>query len=272
MAKLETIGTLGTSETFEKWIKWGSALDKKLPTLFEDNPDNEGYTNSYKFADELFKQLHGGDVVVTGNGTAYTCIYQAMQVNKGVRVFANQGCAAMGYDLPAAIGAVVSNEAKTNGVKGGKTVLVTGDGSLQMNIQELQTLITYKMPLKIFVFENEGYLAIKTTQKSFFKGEFTGSNPASGVICPNLTKIAYAYGIKYTSCNENGQKLVDTIAETLASEGPMICEIHMHPEQTLFPKSASFMDKKTGKMSSAPLQKMAPFMSDKLQTECEYKD
>lgn len=272
LAKLETIGTLGTSETFEKWIKWGSALDKKLPTLFEDNPDNEGYTNSYKFADELFKQLHGGDVVVTGNGTAYTCIYQAMQVNKGVRVFANQGCAAMGYDLPAAIGAVVSNEAKTNGVKGGKTVLVTGDGSLQMNIQELQTLITYKMPLKIFVFENEGYLAIKTTQKSFFKGEFTGSNPASGVICPNLTKIAYAYGIKYTSCNENGQKLVDTIAETLASEGPMICEIHMHPEQTLFPKSASFMDKKTGKMSSAPLQKMAPFMSDKLQTECEYKD
>lgn len=256
---------------FDEYKDWGRTLEAKLPTLFDDNPDCDGYTNSYKFADELFKQLQAGDVVVTGNGTAYTCTYQAMQVNEGVRVFANQGCAAMGYDLPAAIGAVVSNEARENGIKGGKTVLVTGDGSLQMNIQELQTLITYKLPLKIFVLENEGYLAIKTTQKSFFKGEFTGSNPASGVICPNLCKIAAAYGIPYTSVNENGQALEDAIAQTLAAEGPMICEVHMHPEQTLFPKSASFMDPKTGKMSSAPLQKLAPFVSEELQAECEYK-
>lgn len=250
--------------TFETWRKWGREIEAKIPTLFDDNPDMEGYTNSYKFADELFKQLHDGDVCVTGNGTAYTCTYQAMQVNKGVRVFANQGCAAMGYDLPAAIGAVTSN-------KRGKTVLVTGDGSLQMNIQELQTLVTYKMPLKIFVLENEGYLAIKTTQKAFFGGKFTGSNPTSGVICPNLEKIAGAYGIPYTSCNENGQPLCDTIAKVLASDGPMICEIHMHPEQTLFPKSASFMDKNTGKMSSAPLEKMAPFMDDDLQEDCKYE-
>lgn len=257
---------------FDAYKDWGRTLEAKLPTLFDDNPDCDGYTNSYKFADELFKQLQDGDVVVTGNGTAYTCTYQAMQVNEGVRVFANQGCAAMGYDLPAAIGAVVSNEARENGIKGGKTVLVTGDGSLQMNIQELQTLITYKLPLKIFVLENEGYLAIKTTQKSFFKGEFTGSNPASGVVCPNLCKIAAAYGIPYTSVNENGQTLEDAIAQTLAAEGPMICEVHMHPEQTLFPKSASFMDKETGKMSSAPLEKMAPFMDDDLQNQCKYKN
>ena len=256
----------------KEWIAWGREIESKIPTLFDDNPDEEGYTNSYKFADELFKQLHDGDVCVTGNGTAYTCTYQAMQVNKGVRVFANQGCAAMGYDLPAAIGAVVSNEAKANGIKGGKTVLVTGDGSLQMNIQELQTLVSYKMPLKVFVLENEGYLAIKTTQKAFFGGKFTGSNPTSGVICPNLEKIAGAYGIPYTSCNENGKPLTDTIAKVLASDGPMICEIHMHPEQTLFPKSASFMDKKTGKMSSAPLEKMAPFMDDELQSCCIYSD
>ncbi|MBQ9093571.1 MAG: thiamine pyrophosphate-binding protein [Prevotella sp.] len=256
---------------FEKWRNWGHEIETKLPTLMDDNPSQEGYTNSYIFADELFRQLHDGDVVVTGNGTAYTCTYQAMKVNKGVRVFANQGCAAMGYDLPAAIGAVVSNEARVNGIKGGKTVLVTGDGSLQMNIQELQTLVTYKMPLKIFVLENEGYLAIKTTQKSFFKGEFTGSNPASGVICPNLSKIAAAYGIQYVGISENGQALKDAIAQTLNYEGPMICEIHMHPEQTLFPKSASFMDKETGKMSSAPLEKMAPFMDDDLQAECVFQ-
>lgn len=247
---------------FDNWRAWGREIESKIPTLFEDNPDVEGYTNSYKFADELFKQLSDGDVVVTGNGTAYTCTYQAMQVNKGVRVFANQGCAAMGYDLPAAIGAVTSNN-------NGKTILVTGDGSLQMNIQELQTLVTYKMPLKIFVLENEGYLAIKTTQKSFFKGEFTGSNPQSGVICPSLEKIAGAYGIPYVSVTENGQKLIDTISQVLNSDGVMICEVHMHPEQTLFPKSASFMDK-NGKMSSAPLEKMAPFMSEELQNKCIY--
>lgn len=267
----EATTTFEAPVAFEDFMRWGRTLEAKLPTLFDDNPDNEGYTNSYKFADELFKQLHNGDVVVTGNGTAYTCTYQAMQVNEGVRVFANQGCAAMGYDLPAAIGAIVSNEARVNGIKGGRTILVTGDGSIQMNIQELQTIITYNMPLKIFVLENEGYLAIKTTQKAFFNGEFTGSNPASGVVCPDLEKIAAAYGIQYTSISENGDALKNAIANTLESDGPMICEVHMHPEQTLFPKSASFMDPKTGKMSSAPLQKMAPFVSDILQSECEYK-
>lgn len=245
---------------FEKWIEWGRNIEGKIPTLFDDNPDCEGYANSYKFADELFKQLHNGDVVVTGNGTAYTCTYQAMQVNEGVRVFANQGCAAMGYGLPASIGACVSNE-------NGKTICVTGDGSIQMNLQELQTIVTYKLPLKLFVLENESYLAIKTTQKAFFKGNFTGSNPASGVVCPDLKRIAEAYGIPFVRVSSN-EALESTIKEVLNAEGAMICEVKMHPEQTLFPKSASFMDKKTGKMSSAPLEKMAPFMSDELQEEC----
>ncbi len=247
---------------FKKWIEWGRNIEGKIPTLFDDNPDCEGYANSYKFADELFKQLHDGDVVVTGNGTAYTCTYQAMQVNEGVRVFANQGCAAMGYGLPASIGACVSNE-------NGKTICVTGDGSIQMNLQELQTIVTYKLPLKLFVLENESYLAIKTTQKAFFKGNFTGSNPASGVVCPDLKCIAEAYGIPFVRVSSN-EALEPTINEVLNAEGAMICEVKMHPEQTLFPKSASFMDKKTGKMSSAPLEKMAPFMSDELQAECVF--
>jgi len=249
--------------TFSEWRNWGRNVESKLPTLVDDNPSMPGYVNSYIFADELFQQLHDGDVCVTGNGTAYTCTYQAMKVNKGVRVFANQGCAAMGYDIPAAIGACVANDK-------GRTILVTGDGSLQMNIQELQTIVTNKLPIKIFVLENEGYLAIKTTQNSFFKGHFTGSDPKSGVECPDLEKIASAYGIPYRSVSENGTILTEAIKETLDSDGPMICEIHMHPLQTLFPKSASFMDK-NGKMSSAPLDKMAPFMPDDLQDQCVFK-
>ena len=248
---------------FKTWRVWGNAIEGKLPTLFDDNPDCEGYANSYKFADELFKQLHAGDVVVTGNGTAYTCTYQTMRVKKGVRVFANQGCAAMGYGLPAAIGACVSNDR-------GKTICVTGDGSIQMNIQELQTVVSYKLPLKLFVLENESYLAIKTTQKAFFKGNYTGSNPASGVVCPDLKRIAEAYGIPFIRVSSN-EALQSTINDVLHAEGAMICEVKMHPEQTLFPKSASFMDKETGKMSSAPLEKMAPFMPDGLQQQCIYK-
>lgn len=248
---------------FKEWQAWGRKIENKLPSLFEDNPSVQGYVSSYVFADELFKQLQAGDVVVTGNGTAYTSTYQAMKVKEGVRVFANQGCAAMGYDLPAGIGAVVSNQT-------GKTVLITGDGSIQMNIQELQTLITYHFPLKIFVLENEGYLAIKTTQKSFFGGHFTGSNPGSGVICPDLKKIAEAYGIPFIRVNEEGTVLKNAIQETLNMDGPAICEIIMHPEQTLFPKSASFMDE-NGKMTSAPLDRMAPFMPEELQVQCVYR-
>lgn len=248
---------------FKEWQAWGRKIENKLPSLFEDNPSVQGYVSSYVFADELFKQLQAGDVVVTGNGTAYTSTYQAMKVKEGVRVFANQGCAAMGYDLPAGIGAVVSNQT-------GKTVLITGDGSIQMNIQELQTLITYHFPLKIFVLENEGYLAIKTTQKSFFGGHFTGSNPGSGVICPDLKKIAEAYGIPFIRVNEEGTVLKNAIQETLNMDGPAICEIIMHPEQTLFPKSASFMDE-NGKITSAPLDRMAPFMPEELQVQCVYR-
>jgi acetolactate synthase I/II/III large subunit len=245
---------------FKKWRDWGHNLNKKLPTLFDDNPSVEGYVNSYVFATELFKQLQSGDVVVTGNGTAYTSTYQAMQVKKGVRVFANQGCAAMGYDMPAAIGACVSNN-------NGRTILITGDGSIQMNLQEFQTIVTNDLGIKIFILENEGYLAIKTTQTAFFDKHYTGSNPSSGVVCANMEKIAGAYGIPFVRICEEGNILTDALDLVLNSEGAFICEIKMHPEQTLFPKSASFMDK-NGKMSSAPLEKMAPFMNEKLQQEC----
>jgi len=251
-----------TSPGFENWRLWGRERKASLPTLFDDNPSNDGFVSSFVFADELFKQLHEGDIVVTGNGTAYTSTYQAMQVNKGVRVFANQGCAAMGYDLPAAIGACVSNSK-------GKTVLVTGDGSFQMNMQELQTLLTYKLPLKIFLLENEGYLAIKTTQTAFFQKNYMGSNPQSGVICPDMERIAEAYGIPFFRVYQEGAVLLQTIEDTLNTCGPCICEIKMHPEQTLFPKSATYMDE-NGKMASAPLEKMFPFVSDEEQLKCIY--
>lgn len=186
--------------TFSEWRNWGRNVESKLPTLVDDNPSMPGYVNSYIFADELFKQLRAGDVCVTGNGTAYTCTYQAMKVNKGVRVFANQGCAAMGYDIPAAIGACVANE-------NGRTILVTGDGSLQMNIQEFQTIVTNKLPIKIFVLENEGYLAIKTTQNSFSKDISPVVTPKAGSSVRTWRKSHQPMAFHIEACQKMAQFL-----------------------------------------------------------------
>ena len=261
--KLEKAISGFESPGFEEWREWGRDIEKKLPSILDDNPSEPGYVNSYFFVDRLFRQLKSGDCVVTGNGTAYTCTYQSMKIPKGVRVFANQGCASMGYDLPAAIGAAIS--------KGypGQTICITGDGSIQMNLQELQTIKNYKLPVKIFLLENDGYLAMKTTQKSFFEGRYTGTDSKSGIICPDMLKIAAAYDIPAIDI-WNEDDLDDAITQTLRSKECMICQIHMPPFQTLLPKVASFLDNHTGKMYSYPLEKMAPFVSEELQKECVF--
>jgi acetolactate synthase-1/2/3 large subunit len=248
--------------SFENWKNWGRNISSKLPTLLDDNPNTEAYVNSYLFVQELFKQIQENDIVVTTNGTAYTCTYQAMLINRGVRVFANQGCASMGYGLPASIGAALST-------KKGKIVCLENDGSIQMNLQELQTVLTYNLPIKIFVLENQGYLAMKTTQNAFFGGHLTGVGPTSGVVCPEMERIAEAYNIPYFKILNN-EELVNTIKIVLNTETAVICEIKMCPSQSLFPKSTSFMDE-NGKMTSAPLDKMAPLMPETLQNQCIYK-
>lgn len=252
------------SPGYREFREWGREIEKIIPSIFDDNPSEPGYINSYVFADKLFKHLKNGDCVVTANGTAYTSTFQIMKVPKGVRVFANQGCASMGYDLPAAIGAAIS------GGYTGKTVCISGDGSIQMNLQELQTILNYKLPIKIFMLENDGYLAMKTTQKSFFEGRYTGADSKSGIICPNMIKIAQAYGFPTMDIRDEAV-LDETIEEALRMDGPVFVQIHMPPFQTLYPKAASFLDNNTGKMTSAPLDQMAPFMNDKLQNACIYK-
>lgn len=253
------------SPGYKEYREWGREIEKIIPSIFDDNPSEPGYINSYVFADKLFKHLKDGDCVVTANGTAYTSTFQVMKVPKGVRVFANQGCASMGYDLPAAIGAAIS------GGYTGKTVCISGDGSIQMNLQELQTILNYKLPIKIFMLENDGYLAMKTTQKSFFEGRYTGADSKSGIICPDMIKIAQAYGFPTMDIRDEAV-LDETIEEALRMNGPVFVQIHMPPFQTLYPKAASFLDNNTGKMTSAPLEKMAPFMDEAIQKKCVFSN
>ena len=157
----------------------------------------------------------------------------------------------MGSGLPAAIGAAFADAGRT-------VVCFEGDGSIQMNIQELQTLLNYKLPVKLFVYNNGGYLSIKTTQRAFFNGRFMGSEAGSGVILPSFEKIAAAYGLPYFRL-KNNQVLDAKLPEIFETEGPALVEVMLDPFEKLGPKAAS---KKLpdGTMVSAPLEDMAPFL------------
>lgn len=247
---------------YPKWIDWGRETEKLLPTILEDNTFNKKYVNSYSFADMLFKELDPSSIIVTGNGTAYTSTFQIMKIKKGMRVIANHGCAAMGYDLPAAIGACLANNRR-------EVVLITGDGSIMMNLQELQTISSNNLRIKIFLLDNSGYLAIRTTQTSFFEKRFIGESSESGISFPDFKKISNAFRIKYFNIQQE-RNLKIKIYQVLEYEGPVICRINMDPYQTLYPKVASSKDK-DGKIISRPLEDMFPFLTEDILKQCYYK-
>ena len=144
----------------------------------------------YNFIQDFTERLPEGATVICGNGTACVVMFQAGIVKKDQRIFWNSGCAGMGYDIPAAIGACFGNGRK-------EVYCITGDGSIQMNIQELQTIKHYKLPVKIIILNNGGYHSIKMTQDNYFKSDYIGCNEKSGVSFPDFRKIAFAYGISY---------------------------------------------------------------------------
>ena len=234
-----------------EWLDYCNKVKKKYPVVLDEHRNRTDYVSSYVLPNIISNACRGDEIVVTGNGTAYTSTFQAISLKKGMRMFSNEGCASMGYGLPAAIGAAFAGN-------GRKTICITGDGSLQMNIQELQTILTYKLPIKLFVYNNDGYLSIKITQRSFFNGHFVGSTPESGVVLPSLKKIALAYGIPYYRLINN-KDAEQKVPEIMVTNDCAIIEVMTDPYEILGPKAAS---KKLpdGTMVSAPLEDMAPFL------------
>jgi acetolactate synthase-1/2/3 large subunit len=157
----------------------------------------------------------------------------------------------MGYDLPAAIGACY-------GAPDRQIICVTGDGSMQMNIQELQTIVHNRLPIKLFVLNNEGYISIRNTQRGFFKGHFVGCEASSGVSCPDTLKVAEAYGLK-SGRIDNQQKLAEHIEAVLSEDGPVVCEVMLDPNEKMEPKLSSEV-KPDGRIVSKPLEDMFPFL------------
>lgn len=234
-----------------EWLKWCGERRDKYPVVLPKHRISEANINPYHFVDRLSAHLDSDAIVVAGNGTACVALFQAGRVKKGQRFFWNSGCASMGYDLPAAIGACFA--------AGGRDVVcLAGDGSLQMNIQELQTIVHHQLPLKLFVLSNNGYISIRQTHQSFFGGRLTGCDSSSGISFPDIAMVAAAYGLPVTLIDSHDQ-LDEKIAAILATPGPMVCDIRLQHDYTFEPKLSS-EKKPDGRMVSKPLEDLFPFL------------
>jgi acetolactate synthase-1/2/3 large subunit len=185
------------------------------------------YASAYYFIDRL-KQFAGNNPIITSNGSAHVVTLQTYQLAKDQRIFTNVGCASMGYGLPACIGAAFVN-------KGQDIICIEGDGSLQMNIQELQTLTHHQLPIKMFVINNDGYLSIKITQEAFFGGKQVASGKESGISFPNLKKLCKAYNLQYMSITKNSD-YDKKLPKVFEMKGPVVCELFTHPYEKHEPK------------------------------------
>lgn len=234
-----------------EWIEWCTIRRLRYPSVIPEYRQVTDYVNSYYFIEVLSKLLSPADVIVLGNGTANTCTFQAISLKNGQRLFTNSGCASMGYDVPAAIGACFASGKK-------RVICIAGDGSIHMNIQELQTIVHHKLPIKIFVLSNDGYLAVRSTQDAYFPGRYVAADSSSGVTLPDFVKVAQAYGLAVLRIR-NHQGMEQAIQSVLDHQGPILCDINMSPQQTLHPKLASEI-RPDGTMVSKPLEDMFPFL------------
>lgn len=226
---------------------------RQYPVLLPEYASPEGPINPYTFGHILFEELAEGEIVVTGDGTACVTVFQAAGIKPGQRLYTNSGCASMGYDLPAAIGAWYASGAK-------RIVCLAGDGSIMMNLQELQTIVGLGLPIKIFVLNNDGYHSIRQAQQNHFADNIVGCGPDSGLTFPDFQRLAHGFGIASSHVGRDGD-LPGAVRAALESDGPHICEVMIDKRQQFAPKLSS-RRLEDGSMVSSPLEDLIPFLSD----------
>lgn len=231
------------------WLNWAKERTRRYSVVCPEHLQPAERIHPYPFFETFTRQLSDDAVVVAGNGTACVVLFQAGVVKFGQRMFWNSGCASMGFDLPAAVGAAV-------GLKRDVWCLA-GDGSLQMNIQELATVAHNKLPVKLVVLENGGYASIRQTQANFFGAQY-GCGTSSGLGFPNMQRLAAAYGIPYL-CSSQLAEIAAHQAEVTNTKGPVIWEVRLALDYSFEPKVSS-MRMPDGTMVSKPLEDMAPFL------------
>jgi len=235
----------------KKWLDACKNWKSKYPIIIDEFYTDRDYVNSYVFMDKISDVLTDKDIVVLGNALDCISFYQAFRIKKSQRGLLNGNYGSMGWGLPSSIGACIANNCQ-------RTICITGDGSIQLNIQELQTITHYRLPIKIFVFNNSGYSSIRATQNNFFNGNFIGADISSGVSNPDFEKLAGANRIAYCYI-ANNDELMDKINRVFTDEGPVLCEVNISPTQVIVPKSSSYQ-RDDGSIESRPLEDMAPFL------------
>ncbi len=237
----------------QAWIQKCRSLREQYPVVLKKHFKKQPRANVYALIHTLSKALPKGRTIVVGNGSASVAGSHAFVIKQGQRFLINSGAASMGYDLPAAVGACIASGYA-------EVTCLTGDGSIQMNLQELQTIIHHRMPIKIFVINNEGYHSIRQTQRNYFKEPLVGVGTDSADLSfPSMEKLAWAYGFPYYKIETNDH--LPQITEILEKEGFCICEIFVDTKQCFEPKSAS-EQLADGRMLSLPLEDLAPRLSE----------
>ena len=242
---------IGPTQEQKKWLEWCKERQRRFPVVLPEYWNNER-VNPYCFIKTLFGQLKEEQIVVTANGSACVVSFQAAELKPGQRLWTNSGCATMGYDLPGAIGAC-----KASGDK--PIVCLAGDGSIMMNLQELQTIVGNRLPIKIFILNNSGYVSIFQTHRNFFGGVEVGGGPKSGVTFPDFGRLSEAFGLPFRRCARH-EEMAQAIAETLAIDGPAVCEIMLDENVSFAPKLGA-KQWPDGRITSPPLEDLSPFLS-----------
>jgi len=239
--------------THKQWLAWSKRINEKYPICPERYYQKPGPVNPYVFMKELFLCLDEDDAVVTSNGSACVCSFQAAVLKKNQRLFTNSGCAGMGYGLPASLGVAVER-------KGARVICLEGDGSIQMNLQELQTIVHNKLNIKVFWLSNNGYHSIRQTQTNLFTPPLCGVSGDNGLSFPDAGKIAAAYNIPFHKI-EAATDIRQRLNEVLSENGPAIIEIILDPDQFFEPKLSS-RRLSDGTMISPSLEDMFPFLPE----------
>ena len=211
-------------KTDQAWIDYCNELNK-TPKVLQRHRDNQDFVSNYYFIEQLSRVIPEDHHVVTSDGSANVVTMQVLDLKKDQRLITNTGCAPMGYGMPAAIGAAIKH----------KIVCLEGDGSLHLNVHELQTIKHYNLPIKLILLNNDGYLSIKISQKTFFKGKYVASEKSSGVSFPDFKKLINAYELPYYSIKNNND-IESTLKEFFSQEGPAVCEVFTDPNEFNEPK------------------------------------
>ena len=247
MSKLLSRPAPSPSPLHRDWLTWCRETDARYPAVLPAYYEKNSPVNPYVFMKKLGDHLPQGEVVVSGNGSACVCSFQAMEIKTGQRLYTNSGCASMGYGTPAAIGAAVAMRKE-----GRRVICLDGDGSFQMNLQELMTIVYHQLPIKLFYLNNNGYHSIRQTQTNTFQPPMVGVSPENGVGMPNIEKIAGAYGIAFAR--------IDGVDKVLADSTPTLIEVMLDQEQFFAPKLSS-RALPDGTIVSPPIEDMYPFLS-----------